>query len=72
MLGCQAASAQSRLKMAVSHLDALRVNLALSDQATTLSTSVCKDAMTMSLLRVLWAINRSSDAVVTYSKHVGF
>ena len=29
--------------MHVSHLDMLRVNLALSDQASTLSTSVCKD-----------------------------
>ena len=56
MLGCQAASAQSRLKNAVLHLDVLRVNLALSDQVTTLSTSGCKDAMIMSLLQALWAI----------------
>ena len=34
MLGCQAASAQSRLKKTVSHLDVSMVNLALSDQAT--------------------------------------
>ena len=52
--------AQSRLMKAVSHLDVLRVNLALSDQATTLSTSGCNSATTMSLLRALRAINRSS------------
>ena len=56
MLGYQAASAQSRLKKAVSHLDVLRTNLALSDQATTLSTFGC----IMSLLRAQRAINRSS------------
>ena len=55
-LGCQAASAQSRLKKAVSLLDVLRVNLALTDQATTLSTSGCENASIMSLLRALWAI----------------
>ena len=60
MLTCQTASAQSRQKKAVSHLDVLRVNLALSGQATTLSTSGCKDATIMSLLRALQATNRSS------------
>ena len=60
MLGCQDASMQSRLRKAVSHLDVLGVNLALSDQATTLSTSDCKDATIMSLLWALQAINRSS------------
>ena len=34
----------------------LLVNLALSDQVTTLSTSGCKDATIVSLLRALWAI----------------
>ena len=41
MLGCQVDSAQFRLTKAVSHLDVLIVNLILSDQATTLSTSGC-------------------------------
>ena len=56
MLGCQATSAQSRQKKAISHLDELRVNLALADHSTTLSTSCCKDAMIMSLLWALFAI----------------
>ena len=43
-LGCQATSAQSRLKKVVLHLGALRVNL-LAYQVTTLSASVGKDAM---------------------------
>ena len=60
MLGCQAASAQSRLKKTVWQLDVLRVNLALADQATTLSTSGCMDAKIMSLLQALRAINRPS------------
>ena len=60
MLGCQAASAQPRLKEAVSHLDELKVNLALSDQGTTLSTSGCMGSTIISLLPTLWAINRSS------------
>ena len=57
MLGFQAVSAQSRQKKADSHLDVLRINLAKANQATTLSTSGCKDVMIMSLLR---AIARSS------------
>ena len=57
MLGCQVASAQSRLKKAVSYLDVSRVNFALSDQATILSTSGCKDATFMSSLLALRAIN---------------
>ena len=39
-LGCQAASAPSRLKKAVSQLAALRVNRALAEDATTSSSSV--------------------------------
>ena len=42
-LDCQAASAQSKLEKAVSHLDEFRVNLALAEQATTFSTSGCRD-----------------------------
>ena len=53
ILGSQAVSAQSRLKKAVSHRDALKVNLALADQLTTLSTSDCKDLVIMSLLRAI-------------------
>ena len=53
MVGCQAASAQSRLKKAVLHLDALSVSLALVDQVTTLSTYGCKDATIMPLLQAL-------------------
>ena len=60
MLGCQAASAQSRLKKVVSHLDVLWVNLAFSDQVTTLSASGFKDDTIISLLRALRAVNRSS------------
>ena len=56
MLGCQTASTQSRLKKAVSHLDVLRVNLALSDLATILSTFSCMDVTITSLLREQWAI----------------
>ena len=41
LVGWQAASAQSRLKKAFLHLDELRANLALVDQATTLSTYGC-------------------------------
>ena len=59
MLGCKAASAQSRLK-AVSHLNVLRINLTLANQDITLSTSGCKHAMVMCLLRAMWTINRSS------------
>ena len=55
MLGCQVATAQSRRKKVVPQLDVLKVNLALSIQATTLSTSGCKDAMIMSFLRALLA-----------------
>ena len=51
MLGCQAASEPSRLNKAVSHLDELRVNLSLANQATTSSTSGCEDTMITSLLR---------------------
>ena len=51
MFGCQGASAQSRLKKVVSHLDVLRFNFALSDQATTLPTSGCEDATIMSSVR---------------------
>ena len=60
VIGCQAASAHSRLKKAVSHLDELWVNLALSDQAATFSTCGCENTTIMSLLWSLQAINRSS------------
>ena len=56
MLNCLTASAQSRLKKAVSHLDMSMVNLALSDLATTLSTYCCLDVTITSLLRALWTI----------------
>ena len=56
MLCCQAASAQSRQEKAVSHLDVLKANVALTDNATTLSTSGCKDATIMSSLRALQVI----------------
>ena len=46
-------------KEGFSHLDVFRVNLALSDQTTTLSIG-CKGATIMFLLRALRAINRSS------------
>ena len=64
MLGCRTTSEANRLK-AISHLDALRINLALSEKATTLSTSGCKDAMIMLLLRVLRAIARSTEYTFT-------
>ena len=44
-------------KEAISDVDVLRVNLALVDRATNLSTSGCEDVIIMSLL---WAIARSS------------
>ena len=65
LLGSQAASALSRLKKVVSHLDVLRVNLALADQLTTLSTSGCKDALIVYVLRALRAIARLSAYTLT-------
>ena len=65
MLGCQAASAQSRLRKAITPLAVLRVNLALSDHATILSTSCCKDATIMSLLPALQTISTSSALAIT-------
>ena len=60
MLGCQASSASFTLMKAVKHQDALMVNLALSDQAITLFTSVGKETMITSLLRAMRAIARES------------
>ena len=60
MLGCQAASAQARLKKAVSHLDVLRVNLALAVHVATISISGCKDVIITSLLWALRAIVKLS------------
>ena len=57
MLGCHVATAQFRLKKPVSHLKELRVNIVITDQSTTLSTSLYLDATIMSILRALRVIS---------------
>ena len=60
MLCCHVTSALFMQMKFVTHLDVLWVNFVLAIHAPTSSTSGCNDAMIMSSLRALRAIDRSS------------